>query len=219
MPYFYSRLKQIISEKGISFHRLQFLSQVPAPLFSQWKSGKRLPSDNDLEKLARVEELDLSLDRLRAWRALDKEGRGPIEEAVRELGGFAPEGFYRFPCRGTVSAGDFTSTVAPEDLTYFEFIDVSHYACDMFCLKIAGNSMAPEFQDGGLLLLRPAQSFRNNGLYVFKTDEQSSTFKVLRFLKEKAALFPLNPEYPVLPLDEISIDEAYEVIEYKISYL
>lgn len=68
----------------LKFYNLQFMCGLPSGLFSNWKSGKRRPSDNDLKKIAAVKELGLTLEELKAWRALDKDGEKVIEVQAKE---------------------------------------------------------------------------------------------------------------------------------------
>jgi hypothetical protein len=49
-----------------------------------WKHGKRKPSEAELERIAAVEELGLSLIDLKAWRMIDEFSLEQLEAAVTE---------------------------------------------------------------------------------------------------------------------------------------
>ena len=86
---FYENLESHLKtlDPPMSFYKLQFLSGIPSGTFSQWKKGKRSPSDTDLTKLEAVKELGLSLNKLRAWKLLDEFDPETIEEAWAQLEG------------------------------------------------------------------------------------------------------------------------------------
>ena len=169
-------------------------------------------------KIAAVKGLNLNLNQLRGWRALDKEGQDSIEHTIYELGGHQPEGGYRFPCRGQVVAGTEAPDTVAEDVAYYEFIDLREYGSNWFCLSICGTSTEPEFKAGGLLLVRPAKGLKDNRLYVFAT-EKAGTFQLMQFNKAKACLVPIQHQQASIQLDDVKIDQAFEVVEYKRSYL
>lgn len=72
MSSFYKNLEKEVVSAGLSFYKLQFLAGITSSQFSQWKNGKRNPSDTEIEKLASVKELGLDLTTLRKWRAMDE---------------------------------------------------------------------------------------------------------------------------------------------------
>lgn len=87
MSYFYDRLLAHIESltPRLTLGRLHYLSEIPTGHFSQWKSGKRKPSDNELRKLAAVDELGLSLSILQAWKTIDEYGVETIFSGIRTL--------------------------------------------------------------------------------------------------------------------------------------
>lgn len=68
----------------LTFYRLHFLAGIGTSQFSLWKSGTRRPSDGDLQKLAAVPQLGLSLNRLKGWRAIDEYGPEAILSAIED---------------------------------------------------------------------------------------------------------------------------------------
>ena len=226
MSIFAVNLKQAIVECGLTAHNIAMRCQIDPGLMNKIINGKRKPSDQVLNKLAACKELECPLPTLTLWRLED--ARQEIAEAVAaeheliehsELKPIMLEGFYRFPCRGTVAAGPLTpENNGPADTVYYEFADIQQYSSDMFCLKICGDSMAPEFQDGGILLLRPTQHLKPNGYYVIETNQGTRTFKAFRFNQPQGCLEPLNENSPSITIDDFSIKQLYSIVEYKKSY-
>lgn len=91
MRYFHERLRRHMAELSppLKYHDLQFLAGIPSGIFSAWKKPVghkyyRAPSDEDLQKIAAVERLGLTLNRLKGWRAIDLEGPEAVLGAVRD---------------------------------------------------------------------------------------------------------------------------------------
>jgi SOS-response transcriptional repressor LexA len=86
---FYERLKAYMEglKPPLTYYRLNQLVDIPSSHFSQWKKGDRSPSPLDLEKLSRVQDLGLSIETLKGWRALDQFGEKAIFEALKDIKG------------------------------------------------------------------------------------------------------------------------------------
>lgn len=82
MMTFYERLKIHLDNIDMSFYRLHYLAEIPSGHFSLWKKGRRKPSRTDIEKIAGVAEVGLSLNTLLAWKALEDYGFDVIREAM-----------------------------------------------------------------------------------------------------------------------------------------
>ncbi len=89
--HFYKRLEEHLSLVGLTFQRLHYMAEIQTSQFSFWRHGKRRPSDSELKKLASVDQLGLTLERLRAWRAVDEYGIEALEAFIQELIDIAPE--------------------------------------------------------------------------------------------------------------------------------
>lgn len=223
---FGEKFKAWRNSKKVSGWRIEKLTGVSRSNLSSIESNRWPPSDNVLKQLASVPELEITYQTLVGWLALSKLGPEAIEAAHKEvlyenlvnIG--SPQGFFRFPCLGTVSAGSLQMVDQRQDLIYYEFSDIKEYDQKMFCLEIRGDSMSPKFEDAGVLLVRETKNYRNNGLYVIITNHGESTFKLLRFEENgPPKLVPINPNYEPILLQNMHIEKAYEVIEYKKSYI
>lgn len=204
-------------------------------LLSKVLKEERQFTDFIVEKLAQSSILGLSYQQLKAWQALDASPPEAITLAATLLGEKTdvsslpsgsgvevlgkPEGFYRFPVKGEVSAGSLRPFSAPEDTLYVEFADIREYDPSMFVLKIVGDSMSPQFDHGGYLLVREAKRFENNKHYIVQTTSGQATFKVVRYQASgPMQLVPLNTKYAPIPLSNVRLDKLYQVLEYKKSY-
>ena len=59
MEIFKVRLKEALTNKGISVAKLSEISLISKPLISMYLSGKTLPRENNLKKLADALEVDV----------------------------------------------------------------------------------------------------------------------------------------------------------------
>lgn len=84
---FGQRLRTFREAKGISGKRLAELSAIGQGNLFGLEAGKRPPSDANLEALAGVTDLGISLEQLQAWRDLDRIGL----EGVERLRKWEPE--------------------------------------------------------------------------------------------------------------------------------
>jgi hypothetical protein len=84
MSFFYTRLESHLIERGLTFYKLHYLAQIPSGQFSMWKKGARRPSDAEINRIAEVKDLGLSLVDLRAWRMIDEFSLEQLEAAVTE---------------------------------------------------------------------------------------------------------------------------------------
>ncbi len=72
MSHFFTLLKQHGAGLGLSVPQMAIAVGMQSGRLYQWGNGKRKPSDNELERIAEAQELGLTLDTLKAWRALDE---------------------------------------------------------------------------------------------------------------------------------------------------
>ena len=231
MKSFGERFKAWRKSHGVSNYFIESVTGLSRANLSQIESGKYLPSDEVLEIIAGVDGLSVTVEQLRRWRMLEEypELEAEFENTSSVNAGQPsqqfhnhplPDGHYRFPCVGTVSAGTLS---VPESYTdcppYFEFSDLPIYSPDMFCLKIVGDSMAPKFENGGIILVMETTAFQQNGLYVIQTEADEMTFKVFEMTSRGAKLKPINPAYDTISIHDKSIIKAYRVIEYKKTFV
>lgn len=101
---FSSSLKSRVELAGLAPHAVAVAAGINPPNFYNILSGRKKPSDGDIERLSRLPDLNVSRDELLAWRDLDRLGPEGIErlkallveQAVQTLKGFGdPEAIRR----------------------------------------------------------------------------------------------------------------------------
>lgn len=70
---------------------------------------------------------------------------------------------------------------------------------DPFVLKVLGDSMIPEFNEGHIIFIEPDGAVKN-GSYVFAVYEDEYIFRQLLIENEEYFLKPLNNAYPTLKI-------------------
>ena len=74
---------------------------------------------------------------------------------------------------------------------------------ESFALMVLGDSMAPEFVEGEIVVIEP-EGLAVDGSYVLAFINEEWIFRQLRGYAEHWALHPLNATYPILPLPDFS---------------
>jgi len=85
MKSFYERLSEHMQslDPPLDFKELHYLSRIAQSQFHYWKRLERLPSDNEIERLASVKELGIPWERLIAWRVAQETPPEAIRIAVQ----------------------------------------------------------------------------------------------------------------------------------------
>ena len=75
---------------------------------------------------------------------------------------------------------------------------------EAFALMVLGDSMAPEFREGEIVIIEPG-GLATDGSYVLARHEEEWIFRQLaRRAGERWELRPLNPAYPVAAIDDLA---------------
>ena len=72
-------------------------------------------------------------------------------------------------------------------------------ALEPYALQVTGDSMAPEFWDGCIIIVEPGGAVRH-GSFVVVDCAGDILFRQLQIAGERRLLKPLNADYPVLEL-------------------
>ena len=75
---------------------------------------------------------------------------------------------------------------------------------ESFALRVIGNSMAPEFLDGEIIIIEP-EGLVQSGSYVLALHEEEWTFRQLVQTGQGWALRPLDPAWPTLPIEDLGV--------------
>lgn len=68
-----------------------------------------------------------------------------------------------------------------------------------YALQVTGDSMAPEFWDGCVIIIEPGSAARH-GSFVVVDHDGDTLFRQLQIESERRFLKPLNVSYPVIEL-------------------
>jgi SOS-response transcriptional repressor LexA len=187
--------------------RLQLTEEAFGKLFGvtrgtvqQWeKDGGTAPTRKRQPAVARA--LGISVAQLMSGNA--DTTAGP------EIGGFVP-------LLSSVQAGDFKEFVdnyQPGD-GGMELVPTSvPVKSHTFALRVAGDSMEPEFNAGMILIIEPDMDPQPGDYVVAKNGGDETTFKQL--IKDGADWYlkPLNSRYPIKPLGDSRIIGVLRAVE------
>lgn len=73
---------------------------------------------------------------------------------------------------------------------------------EVFALRVLGQSMAPEFAEGEIVIVEPGGAVRD-GSYVLARHDDEWIFRQLRIGADGWTLHPLNPAWPDLALSDL----------------
>lgn len=207
---FEDRLKKARKQSGINQHELAQRVGVKQTSISDLERGKS-KSTSFVTQIAH--ELGVSA----MWLAT---GKGEMmESATQEKraaynGNIAPVAqpisYYSYPVVSSVQAGRFTECIVP----YPEGSEDQHEATDYdakgvaFWLEVSGDSMTapagvkPSIPEGTLVLVDTGIEAVPGKLVVAQLDESNeATFKKMIIDGGKKYLKPLNPAYPLIPIN------------------
>lgn len=74
-----------------------------------------------------------------------------------------------------------------------------------FALQVLGDSMAPEFLDGHIIIIEPGNQIAKHGSYILALYEEEYIFR--QFLVQEGHYFlkPLNDHYPTLEIKNLAV--------------
>ena len=78
-----------------------------------------------------------------------------------------------------------------------------------FALRVKGDSMEPEFNEGDIIVVSPHARAANGDYVVAKNGENEATFKQYKKFDTTRVLHPLNPKYPDIVLNK---DLEYRIV-------
>jgi SOS-response transcriptional repressor LexA len=106
-------------------------------------------------------------------------------------------GTHRIPVVTWVTAGKWREVCdAFEPGSADEWINSDVKGRNVFALRVAGDSMEPEFKDSEIIIVNPHVEGQPNDFVVVKNREGEATFKQLKRYGSNWVLHPLNLKYP-----------------------
>jgi SOS-response transcriptional repressor LexA len=76
-------------------------------------------------------------------------------------------------------------------------------AAEPYALRVLGDSMLPEFEEGSVIVIDPGGAIRD-GSYVIAVHNDEYIFRQLRILEDKYYLTPLNDLYDTVEIPGLS---------------
>lgn len=118
-----------------------------------------------------------------------------------------PKTSIRVPVYGTIPAG--IPMEAIEDILDYEEIPAAmgRGGKEYFALKVKGDSMAPEYLDGDVIIIRQSATCDSGDDCAVMINGEDATFKRVRLSPSGMALMPINPTYEPLFFTHRQIEE------------
>ena len=181
---FKTRLKQLRNEKKINQRELANFLKVAPSTISMYESGQREPNFEVLESLADFFNVDLNY----LLGKSDKTTKLMIEDISPK-----PQGI-KIPVLGTVAAGIPISAV--EDILDYEEIPQSwQNQGEFFGLRIKGDSMKPDINNGDTVIVKQQSTANNGDVVIALVNGDDATCKKFEKLDNGIILISNNSEY------------------------
>ncbi|MFO7278259.1 MAG: XRE family transcriptional regulator [Pseudomonadota bacterium] len=192
---FARRLKAGMAAKQLDQSTVARALGIEPQSVQQWLAGQTMPRGYRIKALAAL--LDVE-----PWELLGSST--PVEDAGgNRFSAVAPGGIRRVPRISWVSAGQFREIEVPYSGQPEAWdTPTEPLGPRAFSLRVEGDSMEPEFPAGCIIFVEP-DTQAVNGDYVVVTvdDTNQATFKQLVIDGPRRYLKPLNPRYPVIPIE------------------
>ena len=198
-------IKKSRNEKGISLGELSRLTGIAKSTLQRYETGdtRKIP----VEAISMIEKaLNLSSGTLLGW---DK------EELYKNL--HSPditEEYVEFPVIGEVAAG--YEHIAVEDWEGdkikipSEYL-IGHSKDDYFVLRVKGDSMYPQYQEGDkvLVLKQSTMDYSGQTGVVIYGDENATLKRIeYKFGEDWLRLVPINPNHPTVKIENEDLEHC-----------
>lgn len=199
------RLKTARTKRRMTLEEVANIVGVSRQTICRYEIGTigNIPSDK-IEALAKA--LRVSPAYIMGWK--DAPGGNPFPDAA------VKEDFATFPVIGDVAAhldsmaaidwNEDTVRVPVEDLR-------GRPASDFFALRVSGDSMYPQYQDGDLVLvLKQATLNRSGDVGVILYNSEEATLKKVEYVmgEDWMKLIPINPNYPPKMIENEELEKC-----------
>lgn len=173
---------------------------VSSGLVSQWRSGRQKPSGDHIFGLARILHLDPQV--LRGNEATGKSlGAVDLSERIP---------LNKLPVISFVQAGEWREIIdafAPGDADEWIYTS-ARVSNSSFGLRVVNDSMQNPYgglsiPEGAIVIVDPEIQPVNGSIVVARLEDSvESTLKKLVIDGDKRYLKPLNPDYPIMPIEQ-----------------
>lgn len=164
----------------------------------------------DIEEGKKSPSFDKVMNLLKAYMA-------DVHEFLRETGYLpkdvksvqAPK-IYKVPLVSWVAAEKLDNVhYGPRHAEMDEWIEVDVKGPNVFAVRVKGDSMIPEFNEGEIAIINPNLEVKSGDYVVVKNDEEEATFKQFKKYGDTSILHPLNPKYPDIVMKK---GERYHIV-------
>jgi len=193
---FMKRFRQVLDQEEVSFGRLAAQTGFAKSTLHNYASGKRLPSEETVVKIANA--LEVKPEWLAGYRL-----------SIDDNAIFYPDGVVTFPILGDVATG--YDRCAYEDWSG-ETVSVPVSALkgrrkeDFFVLRGKGDSMYPEFLEGDKVLILAQDVVENCHVAVVIYEGELGTLKKVEFERGRVRLIPFNTNYKPITISGPDLD-------------
>lgn len=193
---FSTNLEFLMKKNNIKAIELAERMGVAKQTVSTWTKGQNVPRTDKLDKLCEILHCDRNALLMRS-PATDLFDERPVP----------PQGM--LPVIGLASCGK--GVIAREDV--LEYVAADANVCDdeHFYIEISGDSMAPVFNSGDLVLVRRQTSVDSGDIGVFIVDGEEGYIKKVKYDAENIDLISYNPFYPPMHFEGPDVLRVYVV--------
>lgn len=179
MSNFSDALKKIRIERGLSQRAFATILNLTQQGYARYENGTAEPNSDTLALMARYFNVPVA----------EILGINEQEQQPKPIKGI------RIPVLGIIPAG--IPIEAIEDIVDYEELHPDAYKGDrkFFGLRVRGDSMAPEIQDGSTVIVRQQEVCESGDVCVVLVDGLDATLKRIRLDQDGIYLVPSNPGY------------------------
>ena len=199
------KLNRILTQRGIEGTPTCVAAGFSRAVYSQWNSRKTKPSKKALKQLADFLEIDVS-ELMPDGVSVGREATLIVPDVSQDV--------VSFPVIGGVAAGfDF---IAYEDWSGDSIEIPRSYLHgrpqeDYFVLRVEGDSMYPDYQNGDhVLVLRQETMDRSGQVGVVIYDDESATLKRIEYVmgEDWMILRPINPMFAPVRIEGEALEHC-----------
>lgn len=204
-------IKNIRNKKGITTYKLAEMTGIPQSTISKIENGKRRIDSDSLQKITKALEIPISTI-FQDESSIEAEVLLVKESTVYDSINVNKSNITNIPIVGTVRAGE--PILAQENITGYSPVLNKFISRDKnyFYLRVQGDSMNQEFNEGDLLLIEQTDYIENGDIAVVLIDGQEATVKKVIKNENMVTLIPMstNPKY---------VPKMYDVVKDEIKII
>lgn len=189
-------LRHYRTERGLTQQDVADRLGIAKSTYSGYETGRRQPGVEEIKALSKI--FGVSGDAII--------GNG-TESDFFDMRPVPPQGM--LPVIGLASCGK--GVIASEDILEYVAADASHCNDEHYYLEITGDSMAPVFSDGDLVLVHRQTSVDSGDIGVFIVDGEEGYIKKVKYDAENIDLISYNPFYPPMHFEGPDVLRVYVV--------